>query len=451
MIFNYFGHFHPLVVHLPIGVLLVAFVLEYVNINKKSSNSNAVEITLLIGAASSLLSALLGWFLSFSGEYDNALLTIHKWFGVSLCITSSTLWAVKKYARRYIFFKKLYNPLFFSTILLLITTGHFGGSLTHGEEYLSYQSLVNSERQQPELRLKGPLQLSDITADLTVYDNLINPILSEKCLQCHNEKKKKGDFQMNNYAYLMAGGKTSKKSKINNAQNSEVIKRILMDKEEDKHMPPVGKRPLTKAEIDIICWWFKMGASADTKILEVKNNDTVKAFFSIQGSLKVPALSIKEVPAADPADVSKLEAMHWFIKPIYKGSPLLEVNAVNITAIDDANLVMLDKISSQVVWLMLGNTGITDAGMVVISKMKNVIKLNLQKTSITDASVSYFNQLKALEYLNVSGTAISDIGLRQIKVSKSLKKIFCWNTHITPNGIEAFKKINPSVQIEYFK
>ena len=451
MIFNYFGHFHPVVVHIPIGVLLVAFILEYSSVKKKASYFLAVEITLLIAAVSSLLAALLGWFLSYSGEYDNALLTRHKWLGVSLCLASGILWGIKKYARYQKIFGKLYSPLFFLTILLLLLTGHYGGSLTHGEDYLSFQSFMKSERQPSALKLKGPLQLSNITADLTIYDKLVNPILSEKCLQCHNEKKKKGDFQLNTYAYLMAGGKTSRKSGSNSLQNSEVVNRILLDKEDDKHMPPRGKHPLTKAEIDLICWWYKNGASADEKILAVKNNDTVKAFLSNQDPEKTPALSLKQVPAANPADVAKLEAMHWLIKPIYKGSPFLELSAVNAPALTDSDLVMLGRVSLQVVWLMLGETNISDAGMAAIVKMPNLIKLNLQKTSITDASVNYLNQLKALEYLNISGTAVSDVGLHQFKASKSLKKLFCWNTRITENGIKAFKEKNPSVQIEFFK
>ena len=138
MIVEFIGHFHPVLVHLPIGILVLAFILEFFIPQKKLANSSVIEIALLIASVSLVVSALLGWFLSFSGEYNAAILFKHKLLAILLCICTSFLWVLKRFATRFERITKVYPALFYSSFFLLLLTGHFGGSLTHGEDFLSF-------------------------------------------------------------------------------------------------------------------------------------------------------------------------------------------------------------------------------------------------------------------------------------------------------------------------
>ncbi len=88
--------------------------------------------------------------------------------------------------------------------------------------------------------------------------------------------------------------------------------------------------------------------------------------------------------------------------------------------------------------------------MPAIGKCSNIVKLNLQNTIITNSSIVSINLLTQLEYLNIAGTGITDEGLFQLKVNKSLKKIFCWNAKITKDGVMRFKKLHPFIEIDFF-
>jgi len=54
---------------------------------------------------------------------------------------------------------------------------------------------------------------------------------------------------MDTQELLMKGGKNGVIIKANDVANSELIKRLLLPEEDEHHMPPKGKTPLTEQEI----------------------------------------------------------------------------------------------------------------------------------------------------------------------------------------------------------
>ena len=59
---TFLGRFHPLFVHLPIGFLLLAVLLEWYQHRKKNKkNSTLISLSWFLGAVSALLAALCGW------------------------------------------------------------------------------------------------------------------------------------------------------------------------------------------------------------------------------------------------------------------------------------------------------------------------------------------------------------------------------------------------------
>jgi hypothetical protein len=293
------------------------------------------------------------------------------------------------------------------------------------------------------------LQKPTDTSTLAVYAGLVEPILSQKCMQCHNEKKKKGDFQMHNFEVFMKGGKIGKEIIPGDLDHSELIRRIMLDKEDDKHMPPKGKTQFTKHELDLLNWWVLHGVSNSQTIKEVSANDTIKKFLLADQKESGATVVLEKVAAADSATMVELKKINVAIVPIATGTNFIEVNMVNAPSFDDKNAILLEKLAPQIMWLVLSDSKITDEGLNYFKQCVNATKVNLKNTGITNASIPKVAGLKKLEYLNIVGTKITDEGLLALNPSGGLKKIYCWNTGITEKGVQLFQKKYPKIEIDF--
>jgi hypothetical protein len=88
--------------------------------------------------------------------------------------------------------KKLlrYNNKMFTVILLGLTmlmtySGHLGASLTHGHDYLSFQTLTSRLREKP----------ASLDSAL-IFEDVVQPIIQNKCQQCHREGKPRETYQL---------------------------------------------------------------------------------------------------------------------------------------------------------------------------------------------------------------------------------------------------------------
>lgn len=128
------GHFHPLLVHLPIGILLVALALQRLSQNEKYTLFKPViPVVLLWGLATALIACITGYLLSISDKYNKSLVNWHTWTAISLVLTSAVLYTKEKNPKVEVP-KKL---LAFALFGLVVITSHLGASLTHGADYLT--------------------------------------------------------------------------------------------------------------------------------------------------------------------------------------------------------------------------------------------------------------------------------------------------------------------------
>lgn len=116
------GHFHPVVVHLPIGILLLAVIFEFLSRREKfESLKTAVSISFIVGAFSAAVACLTGYLLSQSGEYDVDTLWRHQWLGIGTMAVSFLYYWLKKSDNRFII-----NVLAILLFIVITTTGHLG-------------------------------------------------------------------------------------------------------------------------------------------------------------------------------------------------------------------------------------------------------------------------------------------------------------------------------------
>ena len=443
MIINFLGHLHPVFVHLPIGFLAIAYVVQYF-FKSSTEKSRLIDFVLAAGIVSSLLAAFFGWMLSLSGGYEENLLDWHRYTAIAVCVVSIALLAYKKYKKEE-YRTPYYHAGFHLMMLALLLAGHFGGEMTHGEGYL-FSDATNTAT--GVVGVKQKMEKLTAASTVSVYDGIVEPVLAQKCMQCHNEKKKKGDFQLHTIEALMKGGKNGKAIVAGDPDHSEFIRRILLDKGDEKHMPPKGKSQLTQPEIDVLSWWVLHGVSTAQSVKEVSTNDTIRKFLSDAGKQSSAPAALDTIAPADAASIAALKKINVAVVPLATGTHFLELNMVNIPSFGDKDAPLLQKIAPQVMWLVLADTKITDAGLEPLKSCSNITRLNLKNTAITNASISLIGQFNKLEYLNIVGTKIDDAGLLALTPSTTLKKIFCWQSGITTNGVMAFQKKYPKIEID---
>ena len=82
---TFLGRMHPLLVHLPIGFLLLALLLDAIAyIPKYAHLRSAVSFALLAGFAAAVITCCSGYRLSLTGDYDYKTLSHHKIAGIIL-------------------------------------------------------------------------------------------------------------------------------------------------------------------------------------------------------------------------------------------------------------------------------------------------------------------------------------------------------------------------------
>lgn len=455
---NYLGHFHPVVVHLPIGILFVAFILELVAWKQKQAAllKHAIEICLIAGFAGAVISCLFGWFLSREGGYDESTLQLHQWMGIAVAALAGISWLIKKKNAA-----KPYRFLLITIFILLLLTGHLGGNMTHGEDYLTaglpqpFAKWFGVEAKKDTVQVKK--NITDIN-EAVVYSDLVQPVLSEKCYSCHSSKKVKGSLRMDQEKLLFKGGKHGEIIKPGNAAESELVKRLLLPMEDDKRMPPKDQPQLSKEEIELISWWIKTGADTKKKVKELLPDAAilpVLASFSGGASGDTAAhIALSKVfdenPASPPkATIDKLTSLGILVSPVAQDKNLLEVSCINYAAFDNSKAALLVELVNNIVWLRLDNTAITDETLAQVGKLKNLVRLNLSGTNVTSTGMIALQSLKNLEYINIVNTKVDDKGLLTLATIPSLKSIYCWNSQISAAGTENFKKKMPFTHIEY--
>lgn len=475
----FFGHFHPLIVHLPIGFLLVAGVLEVGRrLGKIGVSDPTISVVLFWSAVSATLACVFGYLLSLGGGYDAEILEEHQGQGIGVALFAWVAWVMKsdRFGDRIPFAPIFYALALVQSIVLLLIAGHHGGSLTHGSDYLTqytpepFRTLAGiPPRKENEVAIKP---IADVNQAL-VYEQVVNPILQARCVQCHNAEKSKGDLRYDTAEMFKKGGEGGPVFVAGKGLDSEMIKRCLLPLEDDEHMPPKGKTQLTDSQVAILSWWIDQGASFDKRVADLNVTEAVKpALTQLGGAGEVqrvgkeggittptttgpadpsdrpePEVLTKKVALANPKALEAVRKTGLLVIPLSKGQNQVEVSAVNAKNFTDANAATLPALSEQVVWLKLSNTQIGDAALIQIAKLKNLHKLHLEQTKITDAGLKNLKGLQNLTYLNLYGTAISDVGLAELTGLKNLRTIYLWQTNVTPTGLAQLKKAMPQLEI----
>ena len=266
-VIQFFGRFHPVLVHLPIGGLVLLGALELLAKFRRFEGA-AQNNRLILGltTAASVISASLGWMLSQSGDYDAQLVHWHKWAGFAVVVGCAGTLLLSWLSRPWVSRLSL-----LATLAVLVVASHLGSSITHGRDFLTryapgpFRALGGGNGRAPA----APRLNSDLTRQ-PVFGALIQPILQRRCSACHGPEKRKADLSVESYETLLKGSKDGPVLIAGKAFDSPMIQRMLLPLNDEDHMPPEGKPQLTSAEITALQWWIDCGAPPAKTVGDLK-------------------------------------------------------------------------------------------------------------------------------------------------------------------------------------
>jgi uncharacterized membrane protein len=138
---DYFGRLHPLIIHFPIALLLVAALLEVIGFVKPGAISpKIISLIVGIGALGALAAAFTGWiFAEHSRQPSDMRATLfwHRWLGIATAFVALGAWAIARswgdsqhsgraWTRRL---------LVVGTAMLVAVASHLGALLVWGADY----------------------------------------------------------------------------------------------------------------------------------------------------------------------------------------------------------------------------------------------------------------------------------------------------------------------------
>jgi hypothetical protein len=412
---QFLGRFHPLAVHLPIGLLILVPFLEVAGAQRPALRE-AAGFVLTLAFASSLLALSLGFLLAYGSGDLGAGVTRHLWGGIVLtivvlcCMLARPQWNAHGVGYAY-------PALLACMLVALIWTAHQGGSLTYGSNFLT---------QYMPAGMKRVLALGTVQPATSFYAEHINPILDANCASCHGEGQAKGGLRMDSYELLLKGGKDGPVIVAGSSAKSVLFHRITLPPDHKQFMPAEGRPPLQPEDIAWIKAWIDQGASPTlTNLAGITIREEIPEIpIEPVGDYSALMPEIQKMEQGQGAKLRQVSA-----KPS-DGLILFTVDAAG--TFDDAKLAQFQKFAPYIVEAELDRTAVTDASFDTLKQFTHLRALHLEETKITGAGLPKLASLSHLSYLNLSGTQVPAASAASLNAIKSLRHVYLYYTPAQP-------------------
>lgn len=267
-LWQFLGRLHPMIVHFPIGLLIIALLLEILAVrNKSQAFRPAIHLLLGVGALTALVAVAFGWFLKTQDDYSGDLIVVHQWSGVATATLASLSFYLHRLivARNKVHLFRSYRTVLAITVVGITVAGHYGASLTHGDDFLTSALPWNNSEEtgNPDFDIAkfaatgkdGVLDPKKI-AELNLE---VRSIFAHNCYKCHGSAKVKGKLRLDSKESVFKGGESGDVLSVGHPAKSEMLRRLKLPRDDEDAMPSKGKT-LSKTEIATLEFWIKMGA-----------------------------------------------------------------------------------------------------------------------------------------------------------------------------------------------
>lgn len=275
----FLGHFHPLLVHLPIGGLVLLGFLELLAL-LKPGNGAAQSSRLILGfvCGAAVASAACGWMLARAGGYDPQLLKWHQAAGLALAGACLATFLLRQLER-----PRAYRLSLFTALVLLAIASHLGGSITHGRDFLTRfaPAPLRASLRRPTGREIATHPAASSPTQQPVFVGIVEPILRQRCSACHGVERHKAKLRLDTLEGLLQGGQNGPVIKLGHAKDSPLIQRMLLPLDADGRMPPEEQPQPTPEEIALLEWWINAGAPAAANAADLKPEPEIRRLLGL--------------------------------------------------------------------------------------------------------------------------------------------------------------------------
>lgn len=258
-----FGRLHIVLLHFPIALIIAALFIEVASLPARRRGvipadaetprpirtgrpaSPAAAACLSIGAIGAALSAWTGWMFAAHEFPADSAVTLHRWFGIAaaaiaLIAAAFALAALRGRATR------MYRGILVLAAAIVGFTGHLGGELVHGENFLFSPLGTPSPDPAPQPAPEVP---PAVPAAALTFEADVLPILATHCTRCHGDQRQRGGVRLDS-AEAIADVITP-----GDASGSLLIEVLLLSPDDDRHMPK-NEESLDPASIDVLREWI---------------------------------------------------------------------------------------------------------------------------------------------------------------------------------------------------
>lgn len=473
------GEFHPLILHLPIGIAFLVFSSEVFGWLSFGRFKPKTGLALFLGVITAVFACITGYVSMDLNGYQGEAWENHMWGGVIFAGVLGLAYLAKLWGARNDTHGPVYGILLIASMGALGYGAHIGGEKIHGtdpvNDLLVELKLLPEEESEDEDKDGDQAKVIKAPEDRLAYADVVVPILEAKCLACHGEgkdQKKKGGLLMDSWEGLLEGGEEAAALVPGDVKESFMIEVLHLPKDDDYHMPPPKKDQMEAHEIELLEWWVGILPDGDKQ----PEDKTLKELNAPQNIIDAAAKLVtpEELAAAKAAEeaakkqaedeaTAKREAIEGALNAlkqdelfktslmyVSQDSTNLEFTAVSLRkSLNDEGFRKLATIADSLTTVKIGSTSISEGALrSELPKMKNLIRLDLSDMEIGSGSLEAVAQLPNLEWLNLHNTKVTDEGLLKLKTLSKLEKVYLWNSQATPEGAEALKKEIP--ELEFF-
>ncbi|MGW9683986.1 c-type cytochrome domain-containing protein [Flagellimonas sp. 2504JD1-5] len=425
---QFLGRLHPLLVHLPIGFIILGLLLQWYD-RKIHAYNKIIALIFLWAGICSAFTCVTGYLQFLSEGYTFDSVKWHLWLGIVTTLFCFLMY-FKIAERSFLTMLKRFSILPFSILLFVLIsfTGHLGGDITHGKGYLlePFPNSVKSFFGQ-EIFEEKTIELTEENWETSLfYEDVVHPIINNKCVSCHNPKKSKGELMLHSIDDILNGGESGEIIVRNNPEESPLYSRLVLPKDHEDHMPPKEKTQLTKEEMAVIKAWISSGNQSETTIGQMGlSKDLFLSFFPKKENNFYPDTT---VVAAATDSIARIKKSGIHVQQISNTSNFLRASCINKPTFSDNDFEILNPIMEQIVVLDLGGTQVTDAIFEKLVALPHLTTLKLDNTSISGNGIAILAQLYHLKSINLTHTNFEGSHIPSLSGFKKLEKVYLYNT-----------------------
>ncbi len=286
---------HPALVHFPIGLLMVAGLLDLTAATfGRTQRSPAAKTCLWLGLLGAAAASGSGWLYAETnppGRLLEETLFYHRWLGVAATGTAAMSWLLYLMSRggERSGPRRASRVSLFACLVVTSIGGHLGGEMVYGADFLAEPwqgvlALFDDSAGEPTGSESDPVsgvvgeaeeslaadglagqgadaaaaaQLALVAEAEALFADHVLPVFVARCYECHGEEKQKGGLRLDR----ADGGLYGDAGLIvPGAPDDSVLVQAISLPADDLDIMPAKGDPLSAEEIDAIRRWIEAGA-----------------------------------------------------------------------------------------------------------------------------------------------------------------------------------------------